>query len=97
MSVANNFCDQPLPKYLDLKTVLIYCPHPVHSHDRIFKYMLATYYTVHHTEWYVTIHVIDLPTLKRQTHEIFFRGFEHHLATCSVLAKCAKTFNGAAT
>jgi hypothetical protein len=29
MSVANNFCDQPLPKYLDSKTVLIYCPHPV--------------------------------------------------------------------
>ncbi len=29
MSVANNFCDMPLPKYLDLKTVLIYCPHPV--------------------------------------------------------------------
>jgi hypothetical protein len=29
MSVANNFCDQPLPKYMDSKTVLIYCPHPV--------------------------------------------------------------------
>ncbi len=29
MSVANNFCDMPLPKYLDLKTVLIYRPHPV--------------------------------------------------------------------
>ncbi len=29
MSVANNFCDLPLPKYLDSKTVLIYCPHPV--------------------------------------------------------------------
>ncbi len=29
MSVVNNFCDQPLPKYLDSKTVLIYCPHPV--------------------------------------------------------------------
>jgi hypothetical protein len=28
-SVANNFYDQPLPKYLDSKTVLIYCPHPV--------------------------------------------------------------------
>jgi hypothetical protein len=31
MSVANNFCDMPLPKYLDSKTVLIYRPHPVHS------------------------------------------------------------------
>jgi hypothetical protein len=29
MSVANNFCDTPLPKYLDSKTVLIYHPHPV--------------------------------------------------------------------
>ncbi len=29
MSVANSFCDLPLPKYLDSKTVLIYCPHPV--------------------------------------------------------------------
>ncbi len=29
MSVANNFCDLPLSKYLDSKTVLIYCPHPV--------------------------------------------------------------------
>jgi hypothetical protein len=29
MSVANNFCDFPLSKYLDSKTVLIYCPHPV--------------------------------------------------------------------
>jgi hypothetical protein len=54
--------------------------------------MKATYYTVHHTEWYVTIHVLDLPMLKRQKHEIFFRDFEHQLATCSVLAKCAKTF-----
>jgi hypothetical protein len=31
MSVANNFCDMPLPKYLDLKTVLIYRPHPVYD------------------------------------------------------------------
>ncbi len=31
MSATNNFCDQPLPKYLDSKTVLIYCPHPVHK------------------------------------------------------------------
>ncbi len=29
LSVANNFCDMPLPKYLYLKTVLIYRPHPV--------------------------------------------------------------------
>jgi hypothetical protein len=29
MSVANNLCDLPLSKYLDSKTVLIYCPHPV--------------------------------------------------------------------
>jgi hypothetical protein len=32
MSVANNFYDMPLPKYLDSKTVLIYCPHPVYFH-----------------------------------------------------------------
>ncbi len=34
--VANNFCDKLLPKYLDSKTVLIYCPHPVYleiTHD----------------------------------------------------------------
>ncbi len=30
-SVAKHFCDQPLPQYLDPKTVLIYCPHPVLS------------------------------------------------------------------
>ncbi len=29
MSIANNFCDMPLPKYHDLKTVLIYRSHPV--------------------------------------------------------------------
>jgi hypothetical protein len=29
LSVANCFCDQPLAKYLDSKTVLIYRPHPV--------------------------------------------------------------------
>ncbi len=29
IKVENNFCDLPLPKYLDSKTVLIYCPHPV--------------------------------------------------------------------
>jgi hypothetical protein len=29
MSVANNFCDMPFPKYHDLKTVLIYRLHPV--------------------------------------------------------------------
>jgi hypothetical protein len=37
MSLANNFCDWPLPRYLDLKTVLIYCPHPV-------LYILQFYY-----------------------------------------------------
>ncbi len=31
MSVANNFCDKLLSKYLDSKTVLIYCPHPVYD------------------------------------------------------------------
>jgi|LakMenEpi03Aug12_release.lakeMendotaPanAssembly.Ray.scaffolds.fasta_scaffold937768_1 hypothetical protein len=31
MSVANNLCDIPLPKYLDLKTVLIYRLHPVYE------------------------------------------------------------------
>ncbi len=31
MSVANNFCDMPLPKYLDSKAVLIYRPHPVRT------------------------------------------------------------------
>ncbi len=30
MSVANNLCDKWLPKYLDSKTGLIYCPHPVY-------------------------------------------------------------------
>jgi hypothetical protein len=30
MSVAINFCDMQLHKYLDLKTVLIYRPHPVY-------------------------------------------------------------------
>jgi hypothetical protein len=29
VSIANNFCDKLLPKYLVSKTVLIYCPHPV--------------------------------------------------------------------
>ncbi len=33
MSVANNFCDLWLSKYLDSKTVLIYCPHPVLCFD----------------------------------------------------------------
>ncbi len=30
-TVANNFCDMPLPKYIDSKTVLIYRPHPVYT------------------------------------------------------------------
>ncbi len=38
MSVANNFCDVPLPKYLDLKTVLIYRPHPVRSKTYKLQY-----------------------------------------------------------
>jgi hypothetical protein len=29
MRPAKYFCDKPLPKYLDPKTVLIYRPHPV--------------------------------------------------------------------
>jgi hypothetical protein len=29
MRPAKYFYDKPLPKYLDPKTVLIYCPHPV--------------------------------------------------------------------
>ncbi len=33
MSVATNFCDMPLPKYSDSKTVLIYRPHPVYPMD----------------------------------------------------------------
>jgi hypothetical protein len=32
MSVANNLCDKLLPEYLDSKTVLIYCPHPVEAY-----------------------------------------------------------------
>ncbi len=36
MSVANNFCDKPLPKYLDSKTVLIYRPHPVYYLKPVF-------------------------------------------------------------
>ncbi len=30
MNVAKYFCDYPFCKYLDSKTVLIYCPHPVY-------------------------------------------------------------------
>jgi hypothetical protein len=30
-SAAKHFCDKPMPQYLDLKTVLIYRPHPVAS------------------------------------------------------------------
>ncbi len=37
MSVANNFCDMPLPKYVDSKTVLIYRPHPVNPRWKLFK------------------------------------------------------------
>ncbi len=36
MSVANNLCDKLLPKYLDSKTVLIYCPHPVHIRETVY-------------------------------------------------------------
>ncbi len=36
MSVANNLCDKLLPKFLDSKTVLIYCPHPVYSFKMAF-------------------------------------------------------------
>ena len=38
MSVANNFCDMPLSKYIDSKTVLIYRPHPV---DRLLHIALS--------------------------------------------------------
>jgi hypothetical protein len=38
MSVANNLCDKLLPKYLDSKTVLIYCPHPVAVIDVLKAY-----------------------------------------------------------
>ena len=44
MSVANNFCDMPLPKYIDSKTVLIYRPHPV---VELFEYTVQNIeYTV---------------------------------------------------
>ncbi len=33
MSVANSFCDMPLHKYLESKTVLIYRPHPVYVNN----------------------------------------------------------------
>jgi hypothetical protein len=36
-SVAKHFCDQPLHKYLDPKTVLIYCPHPVHKVEQLVQ------------------------------------------------------------
>jgi hypothetical protein len=39
MSVANNFCDMPWPKYLDSKTVLIYRSHPVYG-----PYIRAAYH-----------------------------------------------------
>ncbi len=39
MSVANNLCGKLLPKYLDSKTVLIYCPHPVLEYSDFNKLM----------------------------------------------------------
>jgi hypothetical protein len=41
MSIANNFCDKLLPKYLVSKTVLIYCPHPVKYN--MFLHILLMY------------------------------------------------------
>ncbi len=43
MSVANNLCDMLLPKYLDSKTVLIYCPHPVYEFEAVGGKMMMYY------------------------------------------------------
>jgi hypothetical protein len=50
MSVANNFCDMPLPKYLDLKTVLIYRPHPVQIQNTEYR-IQNTEYRIQNTEY----------------------------------------------
>ncbi len=42
MRVTKNFCDMPLPKYYDFKTVLIYRPHPVYG----FFYTVLQYYSI---------------------------------------------------
>jgi hypothetical protein len=39
MRPAKYFYDKPLPKYIDLKTVLIYRPHPVYT---VYIYKLHT-------------------------------------------------------
>ena len=52
MSVANNFCnfcDMPLPKYLDSKTVLIYRPHPVYP-QKCSSLVAPTQCTVQHNK-----------------------------------------------
>jgi hypothetical protein len=36
-SVTKHFYDEPLPQYLDPKTVIIYCPHPVSGVSRTKK------------------------------------------------------------
>ncbi len=46
MSAANHFCDKPLPKYLDLKTVLIYCPSPVQCTCSMILYVFVLYLTL---------------------------------------------------
>ncbi len=33
-SAGNHFYDNPLPEYFDLKTVLIYRPHPVYDEGK---------------------------------------------------------------
>ncbi len=35
MRPAKHYCEKPLPNYVDPKTVLIYCPHPVFSDQKI--------------------------------------------------------------
>jgi hypothetical protein len=52
MSVANNFCDMPLPKYLDSKTVLIYRPHPVHiSNVSLKQHAISVLNCVERLSW----------------------------------------------
>ncbi len=72
MSVANNFCDMPLPKYIDSKTVLIYRPHPVQKHAKASRTILIELIAVSSIILYICmddVSVCDMLTTKILYHQ----------------------------
>jgi hypothetical protein len=69
MRPAKYFYDNPLPKYLDPKTVLIYCPHPVYEENLIFFLISAGRFVL----GVLTTAAAGVSVLKQEHVTVFFQ------------------------